>query len=232
MLKLYSCLTPQEREKTLEILYGLKDKWEPRMGAGFPFYTLGAASYLDAGYEGEITYRVKAKKTNLLLKNNFQFLYDKVAETLEKSTGHKVVYEEIFALPGFHIFQQTEMFSYPIASEHFDLQFKELFWGYKDIAYDNPLSFTLAIKLPTEGSGLNYWDIFYSDVKELSKEKLEEIKNKKEIHYLPYEEGKMVVHSGLMLHQIAPLKKMNPADERITLQGHGLICENTLRVFW
>jgi len=35
-----------------------------------------------------------------------------------------------------------------------------------------------------------------------------------------------------MLHQIAPAKDMKPNDERITLQGHGLICDGILRVYW
>lgn len=232
MFKLHNCLTEKECKETLQKVHALKDHWKSRMGKGFPFFTLGTASYLDAGDKGEVYYKLKAKDTNALLKENFPSLYDRVMESLIKATGKKVEYEDQLALPGFHIFQYCEMFNYPIASEHFDLQFKEMFWGYRNVEYDNPITFTLTIRLPSGGGGLNYWDIFYTDVEELSNTELKDLRDETEKKYFEYQEGKMIVHGGLMLHQIAPAKDMKPDDERITLQGHGLICDNILRVYW
>lgn len=232
MLELYDCLSKKERDKTLESVYQLKDHWIPRMGAGFPFYTLGTASYLDAADKGQVYYKLQAKKTNPLLRAHFSHVYEKVAATLTKATGKETIFEEEFALPGFHIFQYSKFFNYPVASCHFDLQFKEMFWKERNIDYQHPLSFTLSIKLPSGGGGLNYWDIFYDQVKDISNLELDELRKESEMHYIAYEEGKMVVHQGMMLHQIAPMKDMKIDDERITLQGHGLFCNNALRIYW
>ena len=61
---------------------------------------------------------------------------------------------------------------------------------------------------------------------------LDEYVASKEKHYFPYSLGKIVVHKGLMLHQIAPAKDMTIDDERITLQGHGVIADDELRLYW
>ncbi len=202
------------------------------MGGALPFYTLGIASYLDAGEKGEIYYKIKSRQSNSFLLQHFPVVYDKLAKTLKEVTGKEVQYEEGFALPGFHIFQFSKFFNYPIASSHFDVQYKEMFWKHRNIDYDHPISFTLALKLPQGGGGLNYWNIFYSDVKDLSNEELLRLKEETEQHFLKYQIGKIVIHEGLMLHQIAPAKDIQPEDARITLQGHGLVCDNILRVYW
>lgn len=232
-LELYDCLTAEECQKVLSEIYKLKEMWIPRLGAGFPFYTLGIASYLDAANKGQVFYKLQAQKTNPVLWKHFANLYEKLKTALFRATGKEVLYEEAFALPGFHIFQYGDFFNYPVASYHFDLQFKELFWKYRNIDYKHPLSFTLSIKLPRGGAGLNYWDIFFNQqIEEMSNKALDELREQSETRYIGYEVGKMVVHEGLMLHQIAPMKAMVIDDERITLQGHALICDNVLRVYW
>jgi hypothetical protein len=42
----------------------------------------------------------------------------------------------------------------------------------------------------------------------------------------------MMLHSGHILHQIAPVAETDPEDERITLQGHGLYCAGTWFLYW
>lgn len=232
MLTLNECLSEEESKKVLDIVHSLENQWEPRMGKEVPFYTLGAATYFDAAEHGKAFYKKKAEKTNPLLLENFSFLYNRLQEVLEKITGKKVLYEKQLALPGFHIFQYYELFKKPLASIHFDLQFLHFDWNYKKVDYDHPLSFTLPISLPRCGGGLNYWELYYNDCKELPDWEMEKLKKNTKMQYLPYQVGKILVHEGFLLHQIAPTKEMQPNDERITLQGHGLICDDILRVYW
>jgi hypothetical protein len=232
MLKLNDCLSQEETKKVLDLIHSLKPYWEERAGKGIPFYTLGTAAYMDAAEHGAIYYKKKAERTNPLLREHFSFLYESLLATLEKFTAKKVVFEKELALPGFHIFQYYELFKKPIASPHYDLQFDRFEWNYKNVDYDHPLSFTLALKLPTGGGGLNYWDLYYNDYKKLNRMEMAEIAEKNTMHYLPYEIGKIAIHEGFMLHRIAPAKDMQAGDERITLQGHGLICDDVLHVYW
>ncbi|MCP5507982.1 MAG: hypothetical protein H7A37_06755 [Chlamydiales bacterium] len=71
-----------------------------------------------------------------------------------------------------------------------------------------------------------------SQLEDLSEEERLALREKAPVHYLPYEEGKILIHDGLTLHQIAPAEKMQPDDERITLQGHALFCDGAWRLHW
>lgn len=197
-----------------------------------PFYTLGTASYMDAVSRGEFYYKMKAKRYNLLLKQHFGFMYDRIAKVIEKETGKPVVYEENYGLPGFHIFLHSEAFEYNIASLHFDLQFQKLTWRYKHIDYKHPMSITLPISLPKAGGGMYCWDIQHEDVKELNKNQLDQKAQDQEPVLIEYQVGQAVVHEGLLLHQIAPAEGMLEDDERITVQGHGLFCDGAWHLYW
>jgi hypothetical protein len=231
MVSQIDCLSTDECLQIQRTLHTLKDDWEARMG-DLPFYTLGAASYMDAGEKGEFFYKMKAKRFNPLLKKHFSPLYEKVAAVLEKETGKPVIYEENYGYPGFHIFLYSELFQYAIASVHFDLQFQHLTWRYKNIDRLHPLSLTLPISLPINGGGMFCWDIHREEVKELSKTALDERAQNEEPVLIEYNIGQIVVHEGLMLHQIAPAEEMTQNDERITLQGHGLYCDGAWRLYW
>lgn len=231
MVSQYDCFSADDCLQIQRRLHTLKEKWEARLG-DLPFYTLGAASYLDAGKKGEFFYRMKAKRFNPLLKEHFGSLYQRVAEVLEKETGRPVVYEENYGYPGFHIFLFSETFEYNIASVHFDLQFQELTWRYKEIDKLHPLSITLPIALPGAGGGMYCWDIHHQDVKDLPRTELEKRSREEEPVLIEYTPGQAVVHEGLLLHQIAPAEGMKENDERITLQGHGLYCDGAWHLYW
>ena len=47
-----------------------------------------------------------------------------------------------------------------------------------------------------------------------------------------YHEGSMIWFTGHVLHQIIPGYKLNPDDMRITLQGHGIKCDGTWRIYF
>ena len=42
----------------------------------------------------------------------------------------------------------------------------------------------------------------------------------------------MALHAGHLLHQIAPGTALQPQDERITLQGHGVYVDGAWRLYW
>jgi hypothetical protein len=49
---------------------------------------------------------------------------------------------------------------------------------------------------------------------------------------IPYTVGRVVVHSGHLLHQAAGVTKVAVTDERITLQGHGVFADGAWRLYW
>lgn len=232
-------LSPEECQRVYESVISLKEFWSCRRPP-VPFYTIGAASYIDSGgyFASEKTrnikgYKALAAKINPLLKQHLDWVYPKIFKVVQEKTGHPVALEESMALPGFHIFQAPEskeltelLAKTPV---HFDVQYSDLDWNYDDIDYDHLISFTLAIRMPKAGSGITYWDANYNDYKDVP---IPQIARQTKSHYLPYKEGELLLHDGLTLHQIKPMHNPLPGDERITLQGHCLLCDGVLRVFW
>lgn len=232
MLSEHDFLGPEECKRTRDIIFGLKEHWVNRAENFFPFFTLGAASYLDSKLNEPSSYFEASSRYNPILKSYFPSLYETLIEKLTEIFQFPVVYEPSLALPGFHIFLANKFFEKPIASTHFDLQFKSLKWEYKTIDYEYPISFTCAISLPQSPAGLNYWDISDKDVVGMNSNEIEKLKMSKEKRFYPYSIGKLVLHRGLILHQIAPCQEVKPTDERITLQGHGLLCDGKMRLYW
>ena len=232
MLTEHEFIKPDQCARIIEIVHALKEHWVNRAAGFLPFYTLGAASYLDASTDKLTPYYQAAERYNPILESHFPQLYESLKDTLSQTLNIPVTYAKGMSLPGFHIFLANKAFENPIASTHFDLQFKPLKWEYEQVDFAHPISFTCAVSLPHAGTGINYWDISQEEVKDLNRAELEDLKKSKETHFLPYSQGKLVLHRGLILHQIAPCKEIKPTDERITLQGHGLICDGILRLYW
>lgn len=232
MLSEHDFLTKEECTKTRDILFGLKQYWVNRASNFLPFYSMGAASYLDATPNDASHYYEAVSRYNPILESYFPSLYENLIEKLTEILDMPVSYDPRLALPGFHIFLANKMFEKPLASTHFDLQFEPLKWDYDEVDLEHPISFTCPIALPESPSGLNYWEITQKDSKGLSRSEIEKLKNSKEMHFFPYSLGKLVLHKGLILHQIAPCQEVKPTDERITLQGHGLFCDGKMRIYW
>ena len=74
-------LTQEECQKVRSVVYDLKKFWIKRNSI-FPFYTLGAASYLDAVKKPEKYYHM-ATEYNPILEQQLTWLYQK----LEKKTN-------------------------------------------------------------------------------------------------------------------------------------------------
>ena len=125
------------------------------------------------------------------------------------------------------------MFQQRTGELHCDLQYKHLDWsGYGEVDFERPLSFTLALQLPSCGGGLNVWDFEYRESLGLSKDEIRQLFNQRRQHVHPYREGFCALHSGHLVHQIAPIPQTKDGEARITLQGHALLCDGVWRLYW
>jgi hypothetical protein len=210
----------------------LSGDWELR-SEEHSFYTLGAASYLDAT-EGRFSqYQEKSHSLNLLLYQRFGWLYQRVADAVSAAVGTPCHYDQRLALPGFHIFLGNAP-SRIVASRHWDLQSKHIRWlSQEEVNCARQISFTLALILPESGSGLHIWNIRESIITGLSlEERRNYMEQNKKPEYHPYKGGHLVIHDGAFLHQIAQRGRLQSSDRRITMQGHGISGEAGYILYW
>ena len=180
------------------------DYWVPRPHM---FHTFGAAIYLDK----PDSYKANIKKCNDKLLEEFGELYNKLGDYFGAELNPNIAY------PGFHIFGHEA--NGATASAHFDLPYERL--PFADGNFSDPESFTIPIKSPSCGAGLNLWpNIRHSSYKdnEIS------LHNIGKPDYCEYKYGKMYIHDGYTLHQIARGPKndgmLRRYEFRLTLQGH------------
>lgn len=232
MLERVPMLTPTQCELVLERLQAHRSRWTQRY-PGLPFYTLGAASYLDAE-AGNATYYEQASALNPLLKREFGWLYERLLFALGRHLKDRVRFESRAALPGFHIFLAHRAFRKPLGKIHFDLQFANIDWpAPEQMDHLHPVSYTLAIRLPVSGGGLCTWTITKAEYDEMEPDERARIGRERSSTYIPYAEGEMICHSGMILHRIAPAgEEMRTEDMRVTLQGHALLGRDGYRLYW
>jgi hypothetical protein len=212
-------------------VFELRERWL-RRNPEFPFFTLGAASYIDAQADRE-DYQAKARAFNPLLSRHFGGLYEKLAARLASHLGAPVTYAPELALPGYHVYLAHPIFEKPIASIHCDTQYRLVDWswaGPTDFAH--PISFTLAVALPQSGGGMHIWELHYDQLLGLEPQVRGQRIRDSERHYCAYQLGQLVLHSGHVLHQAAPAKRVLEGDARITLQGHALQCDGKWILYW
>ena len=224
-------LTGTECAAIREDVLALREHWTSWI-PGVPFFTVGAASYKDAATAGFDAYREKARALNPILRARFGWLHERLRAALARELGREFFYDPLLALPGFHVFGYHEAFTRPGAAAHVDLQFKDLDWGrWENVDPEDQLSITLAIRLPAQGGGLQLWPVTYAEIREMKAEELKRILET-EPAFHAYREGRLVVHSGYRLHQIAPAADMRPEDERITLQAHAIAVSRGYVLYW
>jgi len=225
-------LTSDECARVLEQVQSHRSAWAMRY-PGLPFYTLGAASYLDAG-AGRCAYFEKAAAINPVLERDFGWLYDRLRHTLGERLQARAVFQPRAARPGFHVFMAHEAFRRPLAKVHFDLQFLGIDWAEdQEMDFSRPISYTLAIRLPQAGAGLRIWDLTKAEWDATGREDLDRLARKHVPQYVPYREGELVCHSGMVLHQIAPAAgPVRSDDMRVTLQGHALPGRDAYWLYW
>ena len=183
---------------------GLRSHWIKRLDA--PFYTLGRCAYQDKNSE---EYRQGIKETNVILFNTFQKLYEEVGNFLSDLLKEPIHLNENLAFPSFHIAESCQEFVCKGGDWHQDHPHITMGLGDTD-----PLTFTVAIKLPASGAGMDYLD----------KDGVEQS--------ISYFEGGIIIHDGKTLHKIQPLKEYVPGEYRITFQGHLIRINGRLTMFW
>lgn len=204
-----------------EKVMALRAHWTHRHPS-MPFYTLGMAAYLDAvasaaRADGQPPYyaAVLRRHHNRQLQEHFTALLTMACDALGSWTQKPALCDPVgTALPGFHIHLAHPVFSQLVASKHRDLQFQLVFPG-RAVASTQVLTFTLPLSLP-EGAGLNLWPMKHED-------------DQAKFHL--YKLGHMTLHSGLLTHQ-AVLFPGDHQPPRIMLQGHALIEEDKVLLYW
>lgn len=234
MITSWMLLTPEECVRLESTIKELRPLWIPRGNLPSHFFTLGAASYLDDPSE----YPARASQYNPVLRDGFDWIYSRLADFLARRLHAPVDFAENLALPGFHIWDTPSIFTQPVASVHFDLQYLRT-WP-KDapgVDFDHPLSFTLSIRLPKRGGGLNVWDVTYERYMRFYQRTQARFQPAdltvllERVRY-PYCIGGLSLHSGLWLHQVGEVDEVFPDDQRITLQGHALLVQGTWKLYW
>lgn len=235
-------LDPDKAAEVVLKIEGLRHLWNNRL-SGFPFWTFGAASYLDATKDLG-WYQTQTRKWNPVLAENFEELNELVLENLRELTGEPVQQSEDFALPGFHVYQSCDR-AKDGGKVHFDLQHHFLPWP-DSVDRDKVFSFTLPVSLPESGGGLWLWP-------ELPEELDSHIASSQRINnyghgiagaceewamqtppeQVEYEVGTLYAHFGKRLHKIAPFRSSTDQQKRISYQGHGVWCEDRgWLVYW
>ena len=226
-------LGEEECARVMTQVWAQRAHWQSRY-PGLPFYTLGAASYLDSGADRRDAYYEKAAALNPLLEHEFDWLYERLLRALGDHFGAPVAFEPRAARPGFHIFLAHEAFKYPKAQIHFDLQYQDIDWtAHETIDFSKPLSYTLAVRLPRSGAGLRTWGVEKAEYDAMEAAARRRLGEERPPRYVAYREGEMICHSGLLLHQIAPAHpEMRSDDVRLTLQGHALPGREGYWLYW
>jgi len=224
MLVVDNFIDESEINQTIKKIFQLKSDWNIRTNhfVEIPFYSLGAAVYLDV-FENDLeNYSQLYKRKNPILNENFSDLHQKIYQCLKGIYNCDFIHYEKSALPGFHIFLTDDVFEIPIASRHCDLQYLKIDWCDLTVDPSKALSFTLYLKLPANGGGVYYWDRFHEELTNYDAIKREQILHDSTRHLKTFSEGDLFIHNGHQFHQIAPFFDIQENDQRISLQGHAI----------
>jgi len=182
-----------------------KNKWISR-SKEYPFYTLGRCAYLDGKTDA---YYDNLESENIFLIDTFTDLYTHIGIILNSVFGEDIYLTSQLRVPGFHIFPSDKKFLKIAGKWHQD--YPHITLGLEDV---DSYAFTLAIKLPKSGGGMDYIDEFHQR------------------QHLAYNEKELIIHSGEIVHRISGMKKYIPDEYRITLQGHIVRREGLLEAFF
>jgi hypothetical protein len=225
-LSQHDLLTEDECAVIAKRVVELRPQWTQRSPG---FYSLGAASYIDAASRAD-GYLGAAQRINAVLLQSFSGLYDDLAGFLEALLEESVRLDTSRAAPGFHVFEYNGAnrgHDDEAPRAHFDLQWKN---AYPDKTPTGTLSFTLLIEAPSGGSSMAVWNLRYQDAL------LGVTSRDHAMHHRPqhvaYAPGRLVIHDGLILHAIGAAGMRNPLGRRITLQGHGIRLDRNWLLYW
>jgi hypothetical protein len=222
-------LSVEECDQVTNAVLDLRERWISRSRNDL-FFTLGVNTYMDLAHatDPDAAYFDPARGANLMLQQRFAGLHGKLARVLERELGLPMRYADDLAMPGFHIWVGPGIPRGLGTSVHFDLQYQRLLTRPRYAKASGTVSFTLPVKLPAAGSSLRVWPgcTYPDDVSRLAAVR------QTDPEVVLYRLGGALVHSGHVLHQIGPTSSVQPDDLRITLQGHGLVVDGVLVLYW
>jgi hypothetical protein len=225
-LSQHDLLTETECASLAKRVVELRSHWTQRSPG---FYSLGAASYIDAvGPVGG--YVAAAKRINAILLRSFSSLYRDLTDFLEELLDEPVRPDGARAAPGFHVFEYNGAnrgHDDETPRAHFDLQWRS---AYPDLTPTGTLSFTLLIEAPSGGASMAVWDLRYQDA--LNGVTFRDYATRHKPQRVDYAPGRLVMHDGLVLHAIGAAGINNPSGRRITLQGHGIRLDRSWLIYW
>lgn len=224
----HGLMTATDCQDLVRRVLALEEYWTPRSQSGF--YSLGAASYLDAR-DNHALYLATARRTNGLLASRFADLYARLIGFFEDFLGEPVEIDATHAAPGFHVFvlqARSGGGDNAALRAHFDLQWM---LAYPGMVPDATLSFTLLIAEPGAGASLAVWNLRYQDPQShvRSSQDYAAAHPPQTVAYAP---GMLVLHDGLILHAIGRLTAGARRGHRITLQGHGVRFGQRWLLYW
>ena len=213
-------------------IHALRAHWVHRHPTA-PFYTLGAAAYLDGDKQGAKHYQSEIKRTRGLMAAHFGPLYETLLQVLRTALEAECEYHPNYGLPGFHIYQAHPIFEQRMGTVHIDRQFDDTGGlGLNEVDLQRQYSMTLALRLPQSGGGLKVWPVNgLALIGADSARRSSVLESKPKAVYHPYKIGTLALHSGALIHQIAPIKQLQPDDERLTLQAHAVWADGRWLVY-
>ena len=252
-VEIINCIHPKDAEKYAANVLKLHRHW---INHDIYFHTLGAVTYLEAfDSEGPLRpteiagYHSHKRLMNPLLKKNFSGLYDSVLEILSREIGPAKLINDL-GYPGFHIFGPTpekgsidQDFIDNFTGDswgalHLDIQYlphMPIFDLFDEVDLEKTLSFTLALRLPKNGSGLRVWRAIEGR-KDIEKFNYIDVSDRRaliqEPREVPYETGSLAYFIGHLVHQVPMTRQLLNDDLRITLQGHGVHCDGFWRLYF
>lgn len=222
-------LTVDECNNVANSVLELREDWTVRSPSGM-FFTLGVNAYMDLAHaeDSEASYFGPARRTNEMLREHFAGVYERLLQVLEGELALPTRFAPDLALPGFHIWTGLGIPHSSGASIHFDLQYERLLARRPYTDASGTMSFTLPIRLPAAGSSLLVWPNFQypDDLRRVGASK------QTDPEIVDYHVGSAILHTGHVLHQIGPTPSVQPDEVRITLQGHGILVDDSLLLYW
>ena len=252
-VKSLAILNPQEAERVAETILSLDEHWVcPNNDYFFTVGAFSAREFFDkdgpvAADRHDVYSRYHGDRTllNPLLSKSFTDMYESVRRELENALGANVFYaSEHLGLPGFQILgpnpkqkimpdavtrqlEQLEGWS----AFHIDTPYipHASFWErFQSADFNNGLTFTLSVKLPKSGSGLDVWKnpgdaaaaLAFNGIPTLDHQQLIT-----DYEFVPYQTGHLTYFTGHVVHRVAGRHRLLCDDRRITLQGHGIKCD-------
>jgi hypothetical protein len=220
-------LRPAECATIADRVHELRSLWLLRQPQ---FYTLGYAAYMDCRDPvSRLRYFEDAPRLNRALVDHFGALYRSVIASLEEALTAPVELAARQAIPGFHVWlgRGVPHLGFDAGSVHFDLQYLDNgLLGERWPTAVDVVSFTLPVRLPKAGGGLNVWDIRHPEPAG------REVWPFTRMSRVQYTLGSLVLHTGHELHQIAPVERIEEGDERICLQGLAIRQSGIWLLYW